>query len=316
MHQGNTPAPSPADHSQAVARVVQAVKSWSADSDTPTKLVYVLQHEYTEAGLSFHGLKNKDRAVAEVLRLATKEADLVVHLAMFSRHESGSAECTNYDYYRYKRRCWSSDEESDENPADWSMDEVHERIEYLDTWIGLDDKRKKLGRMVIDVEAEVFQDDNPFGDWEPNDCSVEECSGNAGVTMERWYQQAALVLWPHANSVAIKLQLLLHNGFGNAVKTLQDKIKEQSTESQEYHEMVHHLVKYLKKQPSSLCYQQDVSNVVQSCDDLQLYIKYLAVVTKKGFSAAIADNLLCGCKHFGWAPLHDSLCIPCSSTTW
>ena len=32
-----------------MARVVQAVMSWSADSDTPTKLVYVLQHEYTEA---------------------------------------------------------------------------------------------------------------------------------------------------------------------------------------------------------------------------------------------------------------------------
>ena len=57
----------------------------------PTKFVYVLQHEYTEAGLSFHGLKNKDCAVAETLRLATKEADLVVHLAIFSEHQSGSA---------------------------------------------------------------------------------------------------------------------------------------------------------------------------------------------------------------------------------
>ena len=45
---------------------------------------------------------------------------------------------------------------------------------------------------------------------------------------------------------------------------------------------------------------------VQSCDDIQLF-KYLAVVTKKGLSATIADNLLRGCKHFGWAALHDSL---------
>ena len=73
----------------------------------------VLHHEYTEAGLSFHGLKNKDQAVAEVLCLATKEADLVVHLVIFSRHESGSAEYTAYDYYyRYKCQCWSSDERS------------------------------------------------------------------------------------------------------------------------------------------------------------------------------------------------------------
>ena len=56
------------------------------------ELVYVMQHEYTEAGLSFHGLKNKDCAVAEALRSATKEADQVVHLAIFSKHQSGSAE--------------------------------------------------------------------------------------------------------------------------------------------------------------------------------------------------------------------------------
>ena len=98
VHSGSTLAPSPADHSQAVARVVQAVKSWNDDSDAPTKLVYVLQHEYTEAGLSFHGLKNKDRAVAEVLRLATKEADLDVHLAIFTKNESGSAEGGDWGY--------------------------------------------------------------------------------------------------------------------------------------------------------------------------------------------------------------------------
>ena len=54
--------------------------------------VYVLQHEYTEAGPSFHGLKNKDCAVAEALRSATKEADLVVHLVIFSKRQCGSAE--------------------------------------------------------------------------------------------------------------------------------------------------------------------------------------------------------------------------------
>ena len=66
----------------------------------PTKFVCVLQHEYTEAGLSFHGLKNKDCAVTEVLRSATKEADLVVHLAMiFSKHQSGSAEYINTQHH-------------------------------------------------------------------------------------------------------------------------------------------------------------------------------------------------------------------------
>ena len=313
VHSGNTPAPSPADHSQAVARVVQAVKSWSADSDAPTKLVYVLQHEYTEAGLSFHGLKNKDRAVAEVLHLATKEADLVVHLAIFTKNESGSAEGGDWGYS--KRRRWGYDYEED--PDDWSMCEVFDTSETLDTWVGLDDERKELGNMDVDVETEVLQDDDPFQQVEPDDVQVEECSGNEGATMERWYHLAALVLWPHFSSVAIKLQSLLHGGIGSAVKALQANIracKQQSTELQESHEMVRRLVKHLEKEPDSTRLFYDwysievMLDIVQSCDDLQLYIKYLAVVTKKGFSAAIADNLLCGCKHFGWAALHDSLC--------
>ena len=141
------------------------------------------------------------------------------------------------------------------------------------TWIGLDDKRKKtLAPWSLMWRPEVFQDDNPFVDWKPNDCSVEECSGNAGVAMERWYQQAGLVLWPHVNRVAIKLQLLLHNGFENAVKTLQDKIKEQSRVARvpwngsSSCEIVH--------SPAAYVTNRDVNNVVQSCDDLQLYIKY------------------------------------------
>ena len=310
VHSGTTPAPSPADHSQAVARVVQAVKSWNDDSDAPTKLVYVLQHEYTKAGLSFHGLKNKDRAVAEVLHLATKEADLDVHLAIFTKNESGSAEGGDWGYS--KRRRWGYGYEED--PDDWSMCEVFDNSETLDTWVGLDDKRKNLGKMDVDAETEVLQDEDPFEDLEPDDVQVEECSGNEGATMERWYHLAALVLWPHSNSVAIKFQSLLHDGIRSAVNTLQANIracKQQSTELQESHEMVCRLVKHLEKQPDStyLYYSVDAMlDIVQSCDDLQLYIQYLAVVTKNEFGATIADNLLCGCKHFGWAALHDSLC--------
>ena len=66
--------------------------------------------------------------------------------------------------------------------------------------------------------------------------------------MERWYNLAALVLWPHSNSVAIKLQPLLHDGIGSAVNTLQANVracKQQSTEFQEFHEMVHRLVKHV-----------------------------------------------------------------------
>ena len=52
---------------------------------------------------------------------------------------------------------------------------------------------------------------------------------NAGTNKLHWCFGHMPTEWPS--------NCIFHNGFENAVKTLQDKIKEQSTESQEYHEM-------------------------------------------------------------------------------
>ena len=79
--------------------------------------------------------------------------------------------------------------------------------------------------------------------------------------------------------------------------------------------MVRLLVKHLEKHSNASYYcggygycVASMLTVVQSCDDLQLYIEYLAVVTRKGFGAAIAESLLLGCEHLGWVALHDTLC--------
>ncbi len=56
--------------------------------------MFVLQHQYTPAGLSFQVLKNKDRAVAQLLQEALKEEpDLELTLALlnFSKYGSGSS---------------------------------------------------------------------------------------------------------------------------------------------------------------------------------------------------------------------------------
>ena len=314
VHANSAPAPSPADHSQAVSRIVQAVRNWDADPNAPSKLIYVLHHEYTEAGLSFSGLKNRDRAVADALRQVAQEADLKVYLAIVTKNESGSAE-GGCGYYKKGR--WGYDSES-EDPDDWSMCDVIDSSVTLGNWVGLNDEHKEFGNMDADVEDEVLQEDDPFDSVEPDNVEVEECSGNEGATMERWYHLAALVFWPHAKSVNIEFEALLQSGISSAVRKLQANITActaGSTEMQECHKMVRLLVKHLEKHSNASYYcggygycVASMLTVVQSCDDLQLYIKYLAVVTRKGFGAAIAESLLLGCEHFGWVALHDTLC--------
>ena len=313
VHAGSGPTPSPADHSQTIAHIVQAVQSWIADPCGPEKLIYVLQHEYTQAGLSFRGLKNRDRAVAQVLRLVSREVALDVYLAIITKSESGSAEGNDYGYGYYKRRRWCGSED----PADWSMGEIYDTSVTLDNWVDSDDARKDIGEMSVDEDEELIGDSS-LDDVDPEE-EVEECSGNEGATMERWYRQATLVLWPRANTVAMKVKALVRKGFGVAVKKLEAELKacrEQglaadSQEWQECRETTRLLVKHLEK-PSGL-YGDSYSTAimlsnVQSCGDLQLYISYLEVISKCSFSVSIADSLLRGCKHFGWPALHDSLC--------
>ena len=309
VHAGVEPTP-PADHRQAVDRIVQAVRGWIAAEDAPTKLICVLQHQYTQAGLSFSGLKNRDGAVAQVLRSAAREAELDVHLAILTRRDSGSAE-ENYSRSYKKRRGY-------QNPKNWSMSDDFESTVTLDNWIGPDNQSKDFGEMFVDEERE-FLSGCPFDDLKPDGVEVEECSGNEGASMERWYSLAALVLWPTANKLALKLDARSQYGMENAAKKLREDIAvcgekglgAGSKEWQECLEMTQLMVKRLQKQGASY-YMRDTSATmlsnVQSCGDLQLYISYLEVISKCSFSAKIADSLLRGCKHFGWPALHDSLC--------
>ncbi len=317
LHTGIEPTP-PADCRQAVDRIVQAVNGWIADEGAPTKLICVLQHQYTQAGLSFNGLKNRDRAVAEVLRMAAKESALDIHLAILTKRDTGSAE-ENYGR-SYKKRCGY------QNPKHWSMSDDFESTVTLNNWVGPDDQSKDLGEMFVDEESE-FLAENPFDNLKPDGIEVEECSGNEGASMERWYNLAAIAIWPSANKLALKLDARSQYGMDNAVRNLQEDIAvcrekglaARSKEWQECQEMTQLMVKRFKK-PLACCYMRGGTNAImlsniQSCGDLQLYTSYLEVVTKESFSAEIASSLLQGCKHYGWPALHDSLCAMLQHST-
>jgi len=93
----------------AAGIIEEAMRNPSA----PRKLVYLLEHQYTPAGLSFSGLKNADAARSRVLVQAGERAGCAVHLGIVHLEESGAAEI-EYDP-RYRRLRWRSDEDNDED---------------------------------------------------------------------------------------------------------------------------------------------------------------------------------------------------------
>ena len=79
----------------------------------------------------------------------------------------------------------------------WSIvDGTGEKSCELDNWIGLDDRRPKLGSMTIHVPDSDEEDDDDletdllppgaFSDIEWDNEKVEEATGNEGASMERW----------------------------------------------------------------------------------------------------------------------------------
>ena len=117
LHGGTAPAPAPGAV-DAVARCLEghfttppAPPRWLADTptDPPSRLVYLLDHEYTERALSWSRLKGSDARRAAVLREAASRTDCDAVLALADVHETWSCLEPGWTRSRY-RRSWDDDD--------------------------------------------------------------------------------------------------------------------------------------------------------------------------------------------------------------
>jgi hypothetical protein len=93
--------------------------------------VYLLDHEYTQAGLSWQGLKNGDAPRAALLREVAERLDCEVVLALADVHETWSCE----DDWGSGRGGWDAYESEDED--DGAGDGEPRLIELCDSDIEL-----------------------------------------------------------------------------------------------------------------------------------------------------------------------------------
>ncbi len=155
------------------------------------KLVWLLDHEYSEAGLSFDGLKNTDAAVARVLTQAAERVECEAHAAVVHIEQYGGAD--------YTGRGWGGWDGEDEE--EWEMGDVADSREWLDGWARPDGRRPPLGEVEL-LPGELLPR-GALDDATPDEQRVHEASGNEGVSVERAYRRAALVLWPRSKALEI-----------------------------------------------------------------------------------------------------------------
>ncbi len=193
------PLPTPPDYFHAEKRIVALLNHWAqllreknTKDETPEKLIFLLEHEYSIAELKFDALKNKDAASAEVLITAAKQAGCELYLALASIEESGSAEHTGYGYGSR----WGNDDDDD-----YEIGEVFDHSESLSRWCSPDGSQPELP--ALPFYEEEFCPPEAFASMESDDIEFQEATGNAGASYERMYHCAALVLWPRTQYLAI-----------------------------------------------------------------------------------------------------------------
>ena len=160
----------------------------------PKRLIYLLDHEYTERSLDWDRLKGGDAARAGLLRAAAEQEGCLVMLALTEVEESWAV---------------SRDGDDGERGENWSEDDWEEQ------WQDEEGTEYKLHCLVADSTRLVCWFDPVTGRTEkialdvddtelcagkagpaPYQYEYEGYMGNYGNTLDRWYRRAALVLFP------------------------------------------------------------------------------------------------------------------------
>ncbi len=206
----------------ALTAVTEILCGWAA-AGPPRKLVVTLDHQYTQDGLVRDSLKGVDRARAGVLFQAAQQADCHAYLATLSLHESGAAEEDGYDDYGgwgYEEEEDVDDEEEDEEEDEDVQSGQYKMIEVYDTSLTAEHWSDAAGNRVpisaLPVGEDELLDPKALRKVTPDE-QYEGYTGNEGMTLDRWYRHAAVVLWPNRNH----FDVLCDAGSASAVRVLQ-----------------------------------------------------------------------------------------------
>ncbi|HWM92981.1 MAG TPA: 2OG-Fe(II) oxygenase [Thermoanaerobaculia bacterium] len=180
--------------------------------EPPSRLVYLLDHEYTQRGLGWGRLKGHDVHRAAALRAASERTDCELALGLATMHETRECE-EPWEPPWHERRRWQRDEDDDwltedeplaDDPDAYLVGELIDSSVTLERWI--DPRGGASAPILTAVEAHEICASTPSSALTPYAAEYEGYMGNYGNTMDRWYRRAAIVLWPRERSFAVRAE--------------------------------------------------------------------------------------------------------------
>lgn len=151
--------------------------------DPYEKLVYILEHEYSEANIRLDQLKGKDQFRARYLVEACQSQGFCLFFAHLEYSQSGSV-----DEY--------------EDDARWGDgSDYHEFIDEIDSKWRLQTVFQPDGKQIADdiaLEEEDLLETADFTGIEPDDEECDGWTGNEGCTATHFYHRTCVVILPRA----------------------------------------------------------------------------------------------------------------------
>lgn len=201
-------------------------------SGPPDRLVYLLDHQYTQRGLAWNRLKNSDATRAAALQEVAANLDCEIYLALADVHETWSCEEDDYDHHGFRSGRGYDEEDEDgeydeEAEPDGRVSETPELTELIDSgielrhWIG---PGKRPSAIASGVGADELCFTKPSAELEPFKSEHEGYMGNYGNTVDRWYHRAAVVLWPRERTFVIRAKASPRWGIGQVEKKLKARV--------------------------------------------------------------------------------------------
>ena len=334
-------APRIGEHITEIGRVLTA---WSQakGATVPQKLAIRLEHKYTKDGLAWDALKGADRAKATALATAAAQSGCHAFLAMLTFWESGSSESyDDYDYgsrgrygSRRRGRSWDEDDEDDEDEvtADededgdisgkYEMGEVFDESLTVERLTGYGGENFPINNFPIEPEEIVPPDSlrlvKPEEDY-------EGYTGNAGMTLDRWYHHAVVLIWPDQNH----FDVLCSCGSREAAKALLPLVAQMRRSSKleadtlktQCHQFAERIIAHWPESDHPRPEYDDEHNLINEeagigarfldallvLEDCNLVSACLRKVLTRDASVDPGQSLVAACDTFGWATFQNPL---------
>ena len=188
----DTPLEAP-DYGAEIDLIAAELGARCRDPGASGKLIWLLEHDYSAAGLSFRTLKNVDAAIGRVLMAAAERSGCALHAAIVRVEETGAGWYGGYQ-----------DVVEDITDREFELYDIVDVECLLDGWARPDGAPADYGALPL-LPGELM----PAGRLDserPDSQRLLEASGNEGATIERFYRRAALVVWPKADSARLLAQ--------------------------------------------------------------------------------------------------------------